>query len=55
MARPLRIEYPGHGGHVTIRGNERGEIFQDDKDRGRTTISYWPRGDYVILGPLKVA
>jgi REP element-mobilizing transposase RayT len=35
MARPLRIEYPGAWYHVTSRGNERGEIFQDDKDRNR--------------------
>jgi len=35
MARPLRIEYPGAWYHVTSRGNERGEIFRDDKDRKR--------------------
>ena len=35
MARPLRIEYPGMWYHVTSRGNERGEIFRDDKDRMR--------------------
>ena len=35
MARPLRIEYPGAWYHVTSRGNERGEIFRDDKDRMR--------------------
>lgn len=34
MARALRIEYPGAWYHVTCRGNERGVIFQDDKDRG---------------------
>lgn len=33
MARPLRIEYPGAIYHVTCRGNEQREIFQDDKDR----------------------
>ena len=35
MTRPLRIEYPGTWYHVTSRGNERGEIFRDDKDRIR--------------------
>ncbi len=33
MARPLRIEYPGAGYHVTARGNARGPIFFDDEDR----------------------
>jgi REP element-mobilizing transposase RayT len=35
MARPLRIEYPGAFYHVTCRGNERREIFADDRDRKR--------------------
>jgi putative transposase len=33
MARPLRIQYPGAVYHVTCRGNERRNIFQDDDDR----------------------
>jgi REP element-mobilizing transposase RayT len=33
MARPLRIEYPGAVYHVTVRGNERRDIFRDDEDR----------------------
>jgi len=33
MARPLRIEYEGAFYHVTARGNERKEIFKDDRDR----------------------
>jgi putative transposase len=33
MARLLRIEYPGAVYHVTCRGNERKEIFRDDRDR----------------------
>ena len=33
MARPLRIEQIGYWYHVTARGNERREIFHDDKDR----------------------
>ena len=33
MARPLRIICPGAWHHVTARGNERRDIFRDDKDR----------------------
>jgi len=33
MARPIRIEYAGAWYHVTSRGNERRNIFQDDRDR----------------------
>lgn len=33
MARPLRIQFPGAVYHVTNRGNERKNIFQDDADR----------------------
>lgn len=33
MARPLRIEYPGAVYHITSRGNARGRIYKDDKDR----------------------
>ncbi|HHO74839.1 MAG TPA: transposase [Deltaproteobacteria bacterium] len=33
MARPLRIEYPGALYHVTARGNRRGVIYEDVKDR----------------------
>jgi putative transposase len=35
MARPLRLEYDGAVHHVTIRGNQRGIIFQDNRDRER--------------------
>jgi REP element-mobilizing transposase RayT len=35
MARPLRIQYPNAVYHVTCRGNERQDIFQDDEDRKR--------------------
>jgi len=35
MARPLRIEYPGAFYHITARGNEQRDIFQDDNDRKR--------------------
>jgi putative transposase len=33
MARPLRINYPGAFYHVTCRGNDRRNIFGDDRDR----------------------
>jgi putative transposase len=33
MARPLRIQYPGAVYHITCRGNERRDIYRDDKDR----------------------
>jgi len=33
MARPLRLEFEGAVYHITSRGNEKREIFLDDKDR----------------------
>ena len=33
MARPLRLEYEGAIYHVTVRGNDRRDIFKDDQDR----------------------
>lgn len=33
MARPLRIEFPGAVYHVTARGNEKRDIYRDDRDR----------------------
>jgi len=33
VARPLRIEYPGAFYHVTSRRNERGTVFQSNRDR----------------------
>ena len=33
MARQLRLEHPGAVWHITSRGNERKDIFRDDKDR----------------------
>jgi len=35
MARHLRVEYAGAIYHVTIRGNGRQAIFEDDRDRER--------------------
>lgn len=33
MRRPLRIQYPGAYYHITSRGNERGNIFRNNRDR----------------------
>jgi len=33
MARPLRLEFEGALYHITTRGNEKRDIFLDDKDR----------------------
>lgn len=33
MARPLRLDFAGATHHVTSRGNERRNIFRDDRDR----------------------
>lgn len=33
MTRPLRIEYPGAVYHVTVRGNARMPVFENDGDR----------------------
>jgi REP element-mobilizing transposase RayT len=33
MARPLRIAYPGAVYHITGRGNEKKDVFRDDRDR----------------------
>lgn len=35
MARALRMDYPDTFYHVLSRGNERKEIFQDEKDHLR--------------------
>ena len=35
MARPIRIEFENAVYHVTARGNERRDIYRDDKDRIR--------------------
>ena len=33
MARPRRIEFPGAFYHIIVRGNQRQDIFGDDRDR----------------------
>jgi hypothetical protein len=40
MGRAWRIEYEGALYHLLSRGNERGDIFYDNTDRGRFFISY---------------
>ena len=35
MVRPLRIVYEGAVYHVTIRGNNRCNVFKTDRDRER--------------------
>ena len=58
MARPLRIEYEGAFYHVTSRGDQRGRIFWDDRDReeflkvlGRTKERYgFLLHAYVLMG-----
>ena len=35
MAKPLRIERAGAWYHVTARGNERRDIYRDERDRRR--------------------
>lgn len=35
MARPLRVEFAGAVYHVMARGNERRDVFRDDRDRER--------------------
>ena len=35
MSRPLRLDHGGAIWHVTSRGNERREIFRDERDRER--------------------
>lgn len=33
MSRPVRLEFEGGIYHVVARGNERRDIFRDDRDR----------------------
>lgn len=58
MARPLRIEFPGAVYHVTARGDGRGTIFRDDRDRekfleilARTVLlRRWVCHAYCLMG-----
>ena len=50
MARQLRVEYEGAFYHITSRGNQRGKIFWDDKDReGLKTILLRTKERYGYL------
>jgi len=51
MARKPRIEYPGAFYHVMTRGNRRGAIFKDDKDRLRflrKLLEYKKRYGFIL-------
>lgn len=51
MARKPRIEYPGAFYHVITRGNRRGTIFKDDKDRERflqMLLEYKERYGFIL-------
>ncbi len=58
MSRPLRIKYPGALYHITSRGNRKGDIFLDDRDRRvfleklATTIKHhnWICHAYCLMG-----
>ncbi len=58
MARPLRLEYEGALYHVTSRGNEKANIFRDDRDRARfleilglvAQASGWAVHGYCLMG-----
>lgn len=58
MSRPLRLEFPGAVWHVTSRGNERREVFRDDRDRERflsvlsrtVELFRWRVHAYVLMG-----
>lgn len=58
MSRPLRIQYPGALYHVTSRGNRKGDIFLDDRDRNifleklATAITHhnWICHAYCLMG-----
>jgi putative transposase len=45
VSRPLRLEFPGAIWHVTSRGNERRDIYRDDRDR-RCFLNFL--GDVVV-------
>src|SRR5205809_4887510 len=63
MPRKLRIQYPGAIYHVMSRGDQRENIFKDDKDRERFihTLASVGSGngylrtvcDYVHLNPVR--
>lgn len=58
MARPLRLEHVGALWHVTCRGNEKGAIFRDERDREAFLsvlseaihLFAWRLHAYVLMG-----
>jgi REP element-mobilizing transposase RayT len=58
VSRPLRLDHPGAVWHVTARGNERREIFRDDRDRviwldllAKVVVLFaWRLHGYVLMG-----
>jgi REP element-mobilizing transposase RayT len=58
MSRPLRLEHAGALWHVTSRGNEKRDIFRDDRDRSRflsglarvVEVCGWTLHAYVLMG-----
>ena len=58
MARPLRLEYEGAVYHVTSRGNEKANVFRDERDRTRfleilglvATASGWLVHAWCLMG-----
>src|SRR6266542_2128891 len=58
MARALRLEHSGAIWHVTSRGNERRDIFRDERDRERfleilgegITRFKWKLHGFVLMG-----
>ena len=46
MTRPLRIEYPGAIYHITSRGVDRRDIFNNDNDRERFVRLLQEGADY---------
>jgi putative transposase len=58
MARPLRLDHAGAVWHLTSRGNEKREIFRDEKDRERflsilgqvVKRFQWRVHAYVLMG-----
>jgi putative transposase len=49
MGRAWRIEYEGALYHIFSRGNERGDIFYDNSDRGRFLDAIGQLSDMVCF------
>jgi hypothetical protein len=51
MTRPLRIEHAGGWCHITARGNERKEIYRDERDRAHFLERWRKRCGGWSIGP----